>query len=213
MKNLLEEELKNLGESDGEDIENEDRRERNRKIIAAYYEPVKRAFPVKKFVCALCSVTVLTAACIALPLALRGDETVYMDYSCVKTDLSMSELSREAGVNLPDVLGGYTVSSAALYYEKETERTLVVTAVYSSAASQFLVSVAVDKNYAPYMSDYGWFSEAAEPAEVGGKTVLVSRFGEVAVIKYETENRFLGFRFDSMDREDALRIADEVING
>ena len=32
-------------------------------------------------------------------------------------------------------------------------------------------------------------------------------------MRYETDERYVGFRFDATEKEVALRIADEIING
>ena len=189
MKNALKEEwkdLENIGV--GEDLSVPDRSDRNRQIIAAYYRPKKREFPAGKFACALCSVAVVAVVAAAvLPQMLKEEnDGIYMDQSCVRTDLSMPLLSEEAGVFFPDAVEGGT---------------------------KFLVSIAVDKRCAEYITDYSWFNEATEPTRLGDKTVMVSVFGTVVAMRYETDERYVGFRFDATEKEVALRIADEIING
>lgn len=217
MKNALKEELRDLENIGvGEDLSVPDRSDRNRQIIAAYYRPKKRRFPVGKLACALCSVAVVAiVAAAVLPQMLKEEnDGIYMDQSCVRTDLSLPRLGEEAGVFFPDAVEGYSVASAALYYDRETEATLSVAVEYRAGdGTKFLVSIAVDKRCAEYITDYSWFEEATEPTQVGDKTVLVSVFGTVVAMRYETDERYVGFRFDATEKEVALRIADEIING
>lgn len=217
MKNALKEEwkdLENIGV--GEDLSVPDRSDRNRQIIAAYYRPKKREFPAGKFACALCSVAlVAVVAAAVLPQMLKEEnDGIYMDQSCVRTDLSMPLLSEETGVFFPDAVEGYSVSSTALYYDRETDAMLSVAVEYQAEdGTKFLVSIAVDKRCAEYITDYSWFNEATEPTRLGDKTVMVSVFGTVVAMRYETDERYVGFRFDATEKEVALRIADEIING
>lgn len=106
------------------------------------------------------------------------------------------------------------MSSTALYYDRETDATLSVAVEYQAEdGTKFLVSIAVDKRCAEYITDYSWFNEATEPTRLGDKTVMVSVFGSVVAMRYETDERYVGFRFDATEKEVALRIADEIING
>lgn len=173
MKNALKEEwndLENIGV--GEDLSVPDRSDRNRAIHRGVLTALRRGnFPRGNSPAPLCSVAlVAVVAAAVLPQMLKEEnDGIYMDQSCVRTDLSMPLLSEEAGVFFPDAVEGYSVSSTALYYDRETDATLSVAVEYQAEdGTKFLVSIAVDKRCAEYITDYSWFNEATEPDAAGG---------------------------------------------
>jgi len=181
--------------------------------FSAFESTVKNGKPVVLFVDRYNAISSIAQAN-GYDMLKEENDGIYMDQSCVRTDLSMPLLSEETGVFFPDAVEGYSVSSTALYYDRETDATLSVAVEYQAEdGTKFLVSIAVDKRCAEYITDYSWFNEATEPTRLGDKTVMVSVFGTVVAMRYETDERYVGFRFDATEKEVALRIADEIING